>query len=894
MVSVSESDLDNKNFFKSKLQELISNEDADITSIKTEKLKLKNFLQNKTYNINLKLPKSDDNTNYQKIENLNSTLLSQKKSHPDKYSFNLKTEELKVGDFLPLKFITLQDKIHKLPSNKFNVLFFLCRNYTPTKQITEKFFRFLHKNKSISSLHINLDNIKSDGLLEYTKDYIQIKRLFQVSSLPYAIIYDSKFRILYKGPTKNLYEEKNFTEIFSGNILQGVDKSKLSSEISEVSEKINKLNFENKPVIEKNEMYLLFKQKMKEFNKIYFKKQNYKLRECEIKISQTKNISSQDGKNVTLFNKPQIDYNENSILKEKTGKFLEDLIFNFKPILTFKAHEQEEDYTKYLKFAIDYINMGICLPMGLQNKIKLSLKCEENLGLCRKSIKYTLLNKNPLSDCLSLENYLNYFNPMIANFSNEASNELKDLINLNFNYFQENNRKFVVPYFDENLEEKAYEPIQGEITIIYSMVYNPALLQMVLGNLPLRENIVLNNNSVKEIPKINTAIGILCSQEEINFIINSPEFIQAKEFSKNLCKFLFIDTNCHLAPWMQFFSIDDANALIFYKSGKRHLLNSDKIISMNDTLREAIYENKKYIIDKYQYNQLRKLGRKFMEEDYGLGYEPKFYFKFKTISDIENMTIDKFEVLAKSYEVSFSLKIRKNDRYILEPYIEKIKNILNLKNEEDLEILEDLYETVEIPLSKIGENENCNKCNKCEFEIKSENSHFYFYCYWCNVYFCEKCGNDYHPEAEDLKYKLPHEHYLILIKNKNQKNLKHQNLAQIIERNKLGHNLWQKYYYPENVLNSFGCTGCDENFPSPNLRHICLSCRPGPIVTAEDNPEKSGFVDYCEKCMQAILKDEIDKEENKKLKNSITKEGHDCHSHIYMRVDYQTGNYYVL
>jgi hypothetical protein len=150
-----------------------------------------------------------------------------------------------------------------------------------------------------------------------------------------------------------------------------------------------------------------------------------------------------------------------------------------------------------------------------------------------------------------------------------------------------------------------------------------------------------------------------------------------------------------------------------------------------------------------------------------------------------------------------------------------------------------------------------------------------YYCYWCKIHFCEKCGS--FDENKIGLEKYPHYHNLIYI------DVKSNNGMNNIDVIKLGENkIFSSIEEKEDLSNNHQsiCNSCGKSIE--NIRYICLNCKPG-------EPILNGYYDICNTCIHEILYNPNTKKTT--IIKKVEKEGHDLISHIYLVLYYSTGYY---
>ena len=182
---------------------------------------------------------------------------------------------------------------------------------------------------------------------------------------------------------------------------------------------------------------------------------------------------------------------------------------------------------------------------------------------------------------------------------------------------------------------------------------------------------------------------------------------------------------------------------------------------------------------------------------------------------------------------------------------------------------------IEFP-SKVFNYVNIHKgksCSKCFKNIDNLNPQFY--CYWCDIHFCDTCGGTYELTKQGLQV-LPHFHNLIFINVK-----KESQAMKNIEISRLGSN---KIFSckPENLTNHHNnnqCHGCGEYwFPITGIRYICLSC------SDFFDCDKTSKLNYCEHCIDICYTNSEDK--FNALNRRLLINQHDPKTHIFLVLYY--------
>jgi hypothetical protein len=217
-------------------------------------------------------------------------------------------------------------------------------------------------------------------------------------------------------------------------------------------------------------------------------------------------------------------------------------------------------------------------------------------------------------------------------------------------------------------------------------------------------------------------------------------------------------------------------------------------------------------------------------------------------------------------------------------FLHKVKKII--KDETKYKkILNDcqFYDTVNLDSS------NNRICFACESELKEDS--LTFYCYECEAFYCPNCEKSRYGEA-------CLQHSLVTIVNYKAA-LKSQSLCSI-EKYKFGVNLLKQYPEVKLIDTGFCCSYCDET-RKEGARYICLNCRGCDVILHSHDNNTIGYIDVCEKCFQLInatIKGQCqDEEKNERVKLLLGKimerDHHSFEDHIYIKLERQTGSYFI-
>ena len=161
--------------------------------------------------------------------------------------------------------------------------------------------------------------------------------------------------------------------------------------------------------------------------------------------------------------------------------------------------------------------------------------------------------------------------------------------------------------------------------------------------------------------------------------------------------------------------------------------------------------------------------------------------------------------------------------------------------------------------------ENCKK-NLQKFEPQ-------FFCYFCNLYYCNACGNLI-DETKKGSYKYIHPHAMLWINISNEEGLKN------LDEYKFG----SKLIFDKDSDCNFRaiCNGCSSKIK--DCRFICINCKPGYV-------KDSGLFDICKKCMTILYEGDRNSEEYKKILQNMEEYEHKIDEHIYLRIVQNSESY---
>ena len=198
----------------------------------------------------------------------------------------------------------------------------------------------------------------------------------------------------------------------------------------------------------------------------------------------------------------------------------------------------------------------------------------------------------------------------------------------------------------------------------------------------------------------------------------------------------------------------------------------------------------------------------------------------------------------------------------------EITEINNAKNNRQV-ALEKITAQSEMKITtKIVNLKFGDECFNCKKKLKLADPQYY--CYFCKVWYCEKCGEKDESMSQVGSLRFIDPHNLVWINVSKEDGMKN------IDEYKFG----KGYFFNRNIQNYGGICNCCRNNIDGGFRYICLSCRPGPKIKGV------GFVDVCHMCMN-ILKGKNSSYKKVSVLKMIMKleeGGHDVESHVFLRI----------
>lgn len=265
-------------------------------------------------------------------------------------------------------------------------------------------------------------------------------------------------------------------------------------------------------------------------------------------------------------------------------------------------------------------------------------------------------------------------------------------------------------------------------------------------------------------------------------------------------------------------------------------------------------------------NQLSQIEKNFQQ----LKYIYKFEYTFKLKA-------------AVSKECNKLIPKHLSDVYIecelFPKEIATIKTLLEQYKDYNIEVDMTEMQQFSLDFSSLIERKCANP--PC-FTVITKSSPFY-YCYWCKIFYCEKCVEDtFKKETNNLREKYLHKQHNLLYITTTEKEF----LTDLTLKH-LGKNRFAQV--SDNELTLYAetlCNGCAENIESVP-RYLCVTCRAGKVLCG-------GFNDYCYTCMEHMrnndekgkamqLKDIIYESEFLPNYKAIEKK-HSHKNHIYLLI----------
>jgi hypothetical protein len=861
---------------------------SECICMKNKKLTSRNLFTNKTYSLvmNKNIPNSE----------MVYFQCNDEMRYLNKKGVFISTKPLCKFDILPINKIILNNsELFHFPQKRINVLFFSKyfhnlndNKFNFIKYLKERKIKFKSiicvENTELFKSNLTDFNMFSDNkkyiytVNSYDRSILTLYRLFNFEhNDDYSfIIYDNKFRLIEKGSHLN-----NDLNIEKCNLIFYSDKKSTLNIININELKISKEEslslMLNNNLINDEARYKAMKNHIKTLTKSHFREKCESLKQVVISIKLLKTITVNEKRFIKEHFKTNLEYNHVATMKNKTGAILDNFISKFSDLI-YTDKIKNDELKQYLKISKNYLNdiMKVC---GINNMVYTFTKIQK-LGMVKYHVKYIIKNKTPLVNYITPVEYFNNITSQLNYYStdNKCSEELKNKVNITSVYHGDNynrNAKFKINYFNEKLEEKEYiaKAEENKVSLFLIVtVFNNYYFDLYSNIFPLLEKFKKEKPEFEHV-HIEVYLIMFAEYEEIQAKWISKTVQEFLNYTHNQCNLMFLPPD-QVTQLLRYVALDNLINLCLTPDGKLHSIETSELNEIDTFLWKVLtgdYIRNNYSITKDQYKDLKFYAEKLMRINIpNLSYQPIFYLSFKKIYEFSyDFDVD-YEKEVK-YFVSIFLKARANDIQYIMPFTRKIKQLLLLH--EELKMHRESIQTFDIPLGKI-----CSKCGDDKLGLKIP----HYYCYFCDIHFCQKCGDKYNQSSKTLKDKLPHEHYLVYINVENEMGMKN------IEVYKFGYNIFHKYNTGEDVNYQahYVCGVCYKNIFTPK-RFICISCRPGAYRQSSEI-ENAGFMDICEECFLKLQHNNIiDPQHKKELEN----EKHDNSSHVYLRVDYTNGNY---
>ena len=292
----------------------------------------------------------------------------------------------------------------------------------------------------------------------------------------------------------------------------------------------------------------------------------------------------------------------------------------------------------------------------------------------------------------------------------------------------------------------------------------------------------------------------------------------------------------------------------------------NKIITVEEKLKPLSKESQELI------SALFKIKKQLTKLPYFYTYIYKILLKTKISKDLSSF------IPLNIKSINIKCELQPKELEVIKKIKEKNKNpkfVLSIKE----------IETVSIALNNFKETKCANTpCNT----ILTNKDNFY-YCYWCNLFFCEKCVEDqFNQDTEPINKYLHKEHNLLYLPTTDEKHLSN------LTKQRLGNNLFASQPDDLDMDHSAACNGCGEDIHN-GPRYLCVTCRPG-------KTQSGGFCDYCFHCFDHMRKDDATGKsiqekgvinDCKDIPNYAAMSKLHCHkTHIYLLLIAQADDYY--
>ncbi len=768
----------------------------------------------------------------------------------------------------------------------------------------------------------NISGIKQNKQSENNKNYnfvmttySELRKIINInfSELPYYFFTNKFMKVINHGSIDFSDVQYNIN-----NITNFLAKNKINKNI--VENKIpEKINVEGSNYISA-EIYSEFKRFLKGLNQEFHSRKNNYSFNCihNIKIYYEKQILFNSHSDYKIYyTRPIIYDNSFSFIGSRVQKLLLDKFVKDNLIVRrFKIGKKSVLTDTVSKF-FSFLN-----ELGLKTYLELRKKTNYNFeNVSKQYIIKNSIGKLNNNDIMRTYNIQSIFQ------------KLKDLKKSTMKNFKNENFSFI-----KNVRLKlSYKMFKSKLTKSMNIECKNHLNSTVNFEIIPGTNYLISILKGSDIPIINRMFSFFMAMKKFcqneNLTIEFSVFVVTEEVSEKTIN----DIKNSIGDYHKYVSlyfIESINSskrlydyVYEYPNNKNYLFIDSEGRFNNFSLRSNIYTileklysllNKKFQIDKETYSKLKKVAKKNIPDyDYSqIKYKPTINFS------LEKRTIynDKMNITDTKYFVKGDLKI--NDVHF--QYLSNLLSTLKEATDRSTDFIEfkRILPTFTIPLKS---NNSCHYCHK-----DCGNFNLYF-CGYCKVFICEKCGIEIGlllhqkekiaKEKEDTtksqynllfqmfilvkekgvdkqfqKFKQCVYHNLILVTNVEKVLKAGTNLT--FNYSKLGYNIFSEFLSKEETKNNYICSLCSKTYFE--TKYCCLNCKSFDYYydTYNDMPDFSGFIDICEKCFKNI--NEYDKTNQTELNLSrmlidqlVDNENHIHSEHIYARFSYNSGFYFI-
>jgi hypothetical protein len=352
------------------------------------------------------------------------------------------------------------------------------------------------------------------------------------------------------------------------------------------------------------------------------------------------------------------------------------------------------------------------------------------------------------------------------------------------------------------------------IYVIFEETYKDKVLDLI-NNENLNKFILDNNNNDDE-KKIKYIFNILSIYDNNDTIFNI--FKEQNKFNPEY--YFILDQNDEIISLSN--KIDSAITKVYFLMNDLKNLTNKGEKNYADFLQEK--KNKKINVFKQIIHFISKA------KNLNYIFELKFDISFLCSTNEECSKI----YFKKAKSINIEGKLRTKEYLYLKGLLDSIKKSNNNIN----------YDLIELETINIDVDFNEMICTKCTKEIPGD-KHFY-YCYICKTKYCYECVKEQLKKKGREKF-IDQKHNILFFKTRNKKDFIN------LDKIKLGKNRFSESTNDSQFSqgHSAVCNGCRGHFDKM-ARYVCLSCRPGLYISG-------GYIDYCQKCIEAMCRDENEK-----------------------------------